>query len=337
MSVVTRFAPSPTGMLHIGGARTALFNLLFAQRFGGVYRLRIEDTDRARSTDAAIEAIHDGLTWLGLGSQGDVVLQSRNADQHVACAHDMLARGTAFKCYETPEALQARRDDGEAKRQAAKADGLSDQERASLRAEADALLAPFRSPWRDGGAPPSPDAPFTVRLRAPDTGDLVLEDAVQGRITLQSWEIDDLILLRADGTPTYMLAVVVDDHDMGVTHVIRGDDHLRNAFRQVPIYEGLGWTPPTFAHVALIHGADGAKLSKRHGATSVSEYRDQGYLPEAVTNYLARLGWSHGDMELFTLDEAAQVFDLSGVTKSPARLDLEKLNSVNAHYLKRAN
>ncbi|MEO0881935.1 MAG: glutamate--tRNA ligase [Pseudomonadota bacterium] len=334
MSVTTRFAPSPTGMLHIGGARTALFNLLYARRHGGRFLLRVEDTDKARSTAAAVDAILEGLDWLGVAADEDPIFQGARADRHIACAEEMIAAGKAFRCYATPEELQARRELGENKRKAAKAEGLSDDERASLRAEADAALAPYRSPWRDGASPPAGEAPFTVRLRAPDTGKLVIKDEVQGEISIEAQEIDDLILLRADGTPTYMLAVVVDDHDMGVTHIIRGDDHLRNAFRQTPIYEALGWDVPVFAHVPLIHGPDGAKLSKRHGALSVGAYRDMGYLPEAVCNYLTRLGWAHGDMELFTMAEAAKVFDLSGIGKAPARLDFDKLSATNAHYIK---
>ncbi len=324
-------------MLHIGGARTALFNLLFARRHGGKYLLRVEDTDKERSTQEAVDAIFDGLNWLGLNSDADPVMQSARIDRHVECAQALVHAGEAFRCYATPEDLQARRDEGEAKRQAAKSDGLDERDRARLRAEADALLSPFRSPWRDVGDPPAPDAPYTVRLRAPDDGDLVLADAVQGEIRIRADEIDDLVLLRADGTPTYMLAVVVDDHDMGVTHVIRGDDHLRNAFRQIPIYRGLGWATPVFAHVPMIHGPDGAKLSKRHGATGVQAYRDMGYLPEAMVNYLARLGWSFGDREIFSADEAAEAFDLGQIGRAPARLDFDKLAALNAHYIRTAD
>ncbi|MFN3607521.1 MAG: glutamate--tRNA ligase [Hyphomonas sp.] len=336
MSVVTRFAPSPTGMLHIGGARTALFNYLFARRHGGRFLLRIEDTDRERSTQEATDAILDAMDWLGLTPDEPPVMQSAQVDRHAAVAHEMVARGTAFRCYVTPEELQARRDLGEEKRQAAKVDGISDAEREALLAEASQLLAAFRSPYRDGGAPPSPDAPFTVRLRAPESGPRTIEDGVQGSVTIDASEIDDLVMLRADGTPTYMLAVVVDDHDMGVTHVIRGDDHLRNTFRQAPIYEAMGWTVPSFSHVPMIHGNDGAKLSKRHGALSTTAYRDMGYLPEAMKAYLLRLGWSHGDQEIFTEKEAIQLFDVSGVNKAPARLDLEKLATVNAHFIRLA-
>lgn len=337
MTVTTRFAPSPTGMLHIGGARTALFNLLFARRHGGKFLLRIEDTDKARSTQEATDAILNGLDWLGLNPDEPPVFQSERADRHAAVAHDMLAQGAAFKCYATPEELQARRDAGESKRAEAKAESLSDEARNALRAEADALLAPFRSPWRDGGEPPAPDAPFTVRLKAPETGELTLQDAVQGDITIKAAEIDDLILLRADGTPTYMLAVVVDDYDMGVSHVIRGDDHLRNAFRQLCIYSALGWDAPQFAHVSLIHGPDGAKLSKRHGALGAEAYRDMGYLPEAINAYFLRLGWAHGDQEIFTLEEAAEVFSLEGVNKAAARIDFDKMKAVNAHFIRLAD
>ncbi|MEO1321664.1 MAG: glutamate--tRNA ligase [Pseudomonadota bacterium] len=334
MTVVTRFAPSPTGMLHIGGARTALFNYLLAKRHGGKFLLRVEDTDKKRSTEEATQAILDGMNWLGLTPDEAPTFQSRNADRHAACAQAMIKSGHAFRCYATPEELQARRDEGEAKRAAAKDESLSDDARAALRAEADALLAPYRSPWRDGGDPPSPEAPFTVRLRAPDQDTISVSDYVQGDVTLKTSEIDDLILLRADGTPTYMLAVVVDDHDMGVTHVVRGDDHFRNTFRQLPIYWAMDWAVPDFAHVPMIHGSDGAKLSKRHGALSTLAYRDMGYLPDAMNSYLMRLGWSHGDQEIFTMDEASAVFDLSDINKAPGRLDLEKLGDVNAHFLR---
>lgn len=334
MTVVTRFAPSPTGMLHIGGARTALFNYLFAKRHGGEFLLRVEDTDKKRSTEEATQAILDGMSWLGLTPDQSPTYQSAQADRHAACALEMVEAGHAFRCYATPEELQARRDEGEAKRAAAKDETLSEADRTALLEEANALLAPYRSPWRDGGTPPSADAPYTIRLRAPDTDSISVHDRVQGDVTLQTREIDDLILLRADGTPTYMLAVVVDDHDMGVTHVIRGDDHFRNTFRQLPIYWAMGWDVPEFAHVPMIHGSDGAKLSKRHGALSTLAYRDMGYLPEAMNAYLMRLGWSHGDQEVFTMEEAAAVFDLDGINKAPGRLDLEKLGDVNAHFIR---
>jgi len=337
MSVVTRFAPSPTGMLHIGGARTALFNLLYAKRHNGKFLLRIEDTDLKRSTPEAVAAILEGLDWLGITPDEEPTYQAARAGRHVECAEAMIANGTAFRCYATPEELQARRDEGEAARKAAKDENLNDAERAALLETATRCLAPYRSPWRDGAPAPAPDAPFTVRLRAPDLETLTLKDAVQGEITIQASEIDDLILLRADGSPTYMLAVVVDDHDMGVTHIIRGDDHLRNALRQIPIYMAMGWSIPAFSHVPLIHGADGAKLSKRHGALGIAEYRDMGYLPEAVCNYLLRLGWSHGDQEIFSMEEASAVFGLEAIGKGPARLDFDKLSATNGHYIRTAD
>ncbi len=337
MRVVTRFAPSPTGMLHIGGARTALFNYLFAKRHSGRFLLRIEDTDHERSTPEATAAILDAMSWLGLNPDEPPVMQSARAPRHAEVALEMVARGTAFRCYVSAEELQARRDLGEEKRLAARQDGLSEAEREALLFEANALLAPFRSPWRNGAAPPSPGAPFTVRLRAPEGGEQIVEDGVQGPVKVRASEIDDLVLLRADGSPTYMLAVVVDDHDMEVTHVIRGDDHLRNTFRQIPIYEAMGWAVPNFSHLPMIHGNDGAKLSKRHGALSTTAYRDFGYLPEGMKAYLLRLGWSHGDQEIFSEDEAIALFDLSGVNKAPARLDLEKLGTVNAHFIRLAS
>jgi len=324
-------------MLHIGGARTALFNYLFAKRYAGRFLLRIEDTDRERSTPEATEAILDAMNWLGLTPDESPVMQSAQVARHAAVAHEMVARGTAFRCYVSAEELQARRDLGEEKRLEARKEGLSEADRAALLAEANALLAPFRSPWRNGGTPPSADAPYTVRLRAPDGGDRVVEDGVQGSVKVHASEIDDLVLLRADGTPTYMLAVVVDDHDMGVTHVIRGDDHLRNTFRQIPIYEAMGWDVPSFSHLPMIHGNDGAKLSKRHGALSTTVYRDLGYLPEGMKAYLLRLGWSHGDQEIFTEEEAIRLFSLDGINKAPARLDLEKLGTVNAHFIREAD
>ena len=336
MTVITRFAPSPTGMLHIGGARTALFNALIARRHGGKFLLRIEDTDRARSTPEATAAILEAMDWLGLTPDEAPVYQSQKMDRHIACAHSMVETGRAFRCYATPEDLQARRDAGEAKRSALKNADLSDADRTRLQAEADALLAPFRSPWRDGGTPPAPNAPYTIRLKAPDQGTIQLDDKVQGQITLQAEEIDDLILLRADGTPTYMLAVVVDDHDMGVTLVLRGDDHLRNTFRQIPIYQAMNWPLPDFGHIPLIHGQDGAKLSKRHGALSTLAYRDLGYLPEGLSAYLLRLGWSHGDQEIFTMDEAKALFSVEAINKAPARLDLAKLDDINGHFIRAA-
>ena len=337
MPVVTRFAPSPTGMLHIGGARTALFNYLYARRHGGRFLLRIEDTDRERSTSEATTAILEAMDWLDLAPDEPALMQSARAERHGEVAREMIERGTAFRCYVSAEALQARRDLGEHRRAEAKDESLSASQRTAAKAEAEALLAPFRSPWRDGGSPPAPDAPFTVRLKAPDAGARTLIDGVQGTVTIDASEIDDLVMLRADGTPTYMLAVVVDDHDMDVTHVIRGDDHLRNTFRQVPIYEAMDWPVPEFSHVPMIHGKDGAKLSKRHGALSTMAYRDMGYLPEAMKAYLLRLGWSHGDQEIFTQAEAIAAFDVSGINRAPARLDLEKLGAVNAHFIRTAD
>jgi len=308
MNVVTRFAPSPTGFLHIGGARTALFNWLFARHHGGKYLLRIEDTDRQRSTSEAIDAIHDGLSWLGLDGDEPAISQSARASRHADIAAELVARGAAYRCY------------------------LSEEELASLRDKARATGVPVRSPWRDRSD--APNAPFVVRMRMPDSGETTIDDAVQGQVTIQNQTLDDMVILRADGTPTYMLAVVVDDHDMGITHVIRGDDHLNNAFRQTMVYRGMDWDVPVFAHIPLIHGADGAKLSKRHGALGVDAYRDMGFLPQAVANYLLRLGWSHGDDEIISRDNAITWFDLKQVGKSPARFDFDKLADVNSHYLR---
>ncbi|WP_343520462.1 glutamate--tRNA ligase [Sphingomonas sp.] len=314
-AIVTRFAPSPTGFLHIGGARTALFNWLFARRHGGKFLLRIEDTDRARSTDAAIEAILDGMRWLGLDWDGDEVYQFARADRHAQVARQLLESGHAYRCW------------------------MSQEEIAAQREEAQAAKKPYRirSPWRDRSDGPL-DQPYVVRIRAPREGATTIADAVQGEVTVQNAELDDMILLRSDGTPTYMLAVVVDDHDMGVTHVIRGDDHLNNAFRQLLIIKAMGWPEPIYAHIPLIHGADGAKLSKRHGALGVDAYRDElGVLPEALFNHLLRLGWGHGDDEIISRDQAVEWFDLSGVGKSPSRFDLKKLDSLNGHYIRAAD
>ena len=308
MNVVTRFAPSPTGFLHIGGARTALFNWLFARHHGGSYLLRIEDTDRQRSTSEAIDAIYDGLAWLGLEGDEPAISQSARAERHAEVAAELVARGAAYHCH------------------------LSEVELVALREEARATGAPVRSPWRDRTG--TSDSPSVVRMRMPDTGETTIVDAVQGQVTVQNRMLDDMVILRADGTPTYMLAVVVDDHDMGVTHVIRGDDHLNNAFRQTMVYRGMGWDVPVFAHIPLIHGADGAKLSKRHGALGVDSYREMGYLPQAMVNYLLRLGWSHGDEEIISRDDAIAWFDLARVGKSPARFDFDKLADVNSHYLR---
>jgi glutamyl-tRNA synthetase len=312
MSVVTRFAPSPTGYLHIGGARTALFNWLFARNRGGRYLLRIEDTDRERSTEAAVAAILDGLSWLGLDADEPPIFQFQRAKRHAEAAHALVERGGGYRCYLDPGEADALRND-------AKAQGK-----------------PFRSPWRDGGHAPA-GKPFVVRLRAPDSGETMIDDKVQGIVRIANAEIDDLVLLRSDGTPTYMLAVVIDDHDMGVTHVIRGDDHLTNAFRQLQIIRGLGFSEPVYAHVPMIHGPDGAKLSKRHGALGVDAYRDMGYLPEAMRNYLLRLGWSHGDDEIISTEQAIEWFDLDHIGRSPARLDFDRMASLNAHYLRLAD
>lgn len=313
--VVTRFAPSPTGFLHIGGARTALFNWLYARRHGGRFVLRIEDTDKARSTDAAIAAILDGMRWLGLDWDGHEYYQSQFWARHAEVAEAMLAGGHAYRCYLTAEELAAAREAAQRERR------------------------PFRidSKWRDCGEP-APDLPFVVRLKAPREGETAIEDQVQGRVAVQNSEIDDFVLLRSDGSPTYMLAVVVDDHDMGVTHVIRGDDHLNNAFRQLAIVRAMGWPEPVYAHVPLIHGADGAKMSKRHGAVGVDAYRDElGVLPEALFNYLLRLGWGHGDDEIIGREQALAWFDLDHVGRSPSRFDLKKLENLNGHYLREAD
>lgn len=315
--VVTRFAPSPTGYLHIGGARTALFNWLYARHHGGKYLLRIEDTDRARSTEPAIAAIFDGLDWLGLGGDEEPVFQFGRSARHAEVAHQLLEAGHAYRCYLTPEELAARREKAQAERR------------------------PFRidSEWRDAGPEQWPtEQPYVVRIKAPKTGEVTIADAVQGNVTVANAELDDFILLRSDGTPTYMLAVVVDDHDMGVTHVIRGDDHLNNAFRQLVIIRGMGWPEPTYGHVPLIHGNDGAKLSKRHGALGVDAYRDElGVLPEALFNYLLRLGWGHGDKEEFTREEAVALFDIADVNKGASRFDMKKLLNLNGHYIRAAD
>jgi glutamyl-tRNA synthetase len=315
--VVTRFAPSPTGYLHIGGARTALFNWLFARHHGGKYLLRIEDTDRARSTEPAIAAIFDGLSWLGLEGDEEPVFQFARSGRHAEVAQALLDSGKAYRCYLSNEELAARRQKAQEERR------------------------PFRidSEWRDADPADAPaDTPSVVRIKAPRDGEAVIEDLVQGHVTVRNEELDDFVILRSDGTPTYMLAVVVDDHDMGVTHVIRGDDHLNNAFRQLTIMDGMGWDRPVYGHVPLIHGADGAKLSKRHGALGVDSYRDElGILPEALFNYLLRLGWGHGDDEIIARDQAVEWFDMAHVGKSPSRFDLAKLQNLNGHYLREAD
>ncbi|MAV47908.1 MAG: glutamate--tRNA ligase [Alphaproteobacteria bacterium TMED89] len=315
MSVVTRFAPSPTGYLHIGGVRTALFNWLFTRHHGGKYLLRIEDTDKERSTQGAVDAILDGLAWMGLDHDEPPVFQSTRADRHREVVAEMLAQGKAYKCFATPEELAEMRE-------TAKAEGRNPG---------------YDGRWRDRDPSEAPaGAPFVVRVRTPLDGSTVIEDVVQGRVEVQNGEIDDFVLLRGDGSPTYMLAVCVDDHDMGVTHVIRGDDHLNNAFRQAQIYAAAGWDLPAFGHIPLIHGADGAKLSKRHGAVGVEEYRERGYLVEAVFNALLRLGWSHGDDEIISREQAIEWFDLADVNRGASRLDMDKMLALNAHYLKEA-
>src|SRR6266851_3036045 len=313
MSVVVRFAPSPTGFLHIGGARTALFNWLFARHHGGKFLLRIEDTDRARSTPEAVAAIVEGLDWLGLSWDGEIVYQSARAARHAEVARQLLAAGRAYRCYCTPTELDAMRERARAEKRSVRYDGT----------------------WRDrdpSEAPPG--VPPVIRLKAPQQGSTTIRDHVQGEVTVANTELDDLIILRADGTPTYNFSVVVDDHDMGITHVIRGADHLTNAFRQTQIYRALGWAEPIFAHVPLIHGPDGAKLSKRHGALGVEAYRDLGYLPEALRNYLLRLGWSHGDDEIIATEQAIEWFEIDAVGRAPARFDFAKLDNLNGHYIR---
>ena len=310
--VVTRFAPSPTGFLHIGGARTALFNWLYARHTGGKFLVRVEDTDRERSTEAAVAAIFEGLDWLGLKSDDEVIFQHTRAPRHVDVVHELMAKGRAYRCWMSVEELDVARE--------------------RARAEGRAI----RSPWRDA---PEGDlaAPHVIRFKGPLDGETVVNDLVKGPVTFKNIELDDLVLLRADGAPTYNLAVVVDDHDMGVTHVIRGDDHLNNAARQTLIYQAMDWAVPAFAHIPLIHGPDGAKLSKRHGAQAVGEFADLGYIPEGMRNYLARLGWGHGDDEVFTDEQAISWFDVADVVKAPARLDWAKLNHINAQHLRKAD
>ncbi|HJR22831.1 MAG TPA: glutamate--tRNA ligase [Dongiaceae bacterium] len=313
MTVVTRFAPSPTGFLHIGGARTALFNWLYARHHGGVFRLRIEDTDRQRSTKEAIEAIIDGLKWLGLDWDDETVFQFARAPRHAEVAMEMLKQGKAYYCYCTPQELDQMREAAKAAGKPMRYDGR----------------------WRDRDPKDAPaGAKPVVRLKAPTSGETVVHDKVQGEVRVANEQLDDMVLLRSDGTPTYMHSVVVDDHDMGITHVIRGDDHLTNTFRQLQIYQAMGWELPSFAHIPLIHGPDGAKLSKRHGALGVEAYRDMGYLPEALRNYLLRLGWGHGDDEIISTEQAIQWFDLDAVGRGPSRFDFAKLDNLNGHYLR---
>lgn len=309
--IVTRFAPSPTGYLHIGGARTALFNWLYARARGGKFLLRIEDTDRARSTPEATDAILRGLAWLGLDHDGDVVSQFERADRHADVAHQLLASGHAYKCFATQDEIQAFREEARA------------EKRSTL----------YQSPWRDATPDTYPDAPYVIRLKAPRDGTTIIQDEVQGDVTIRNDQLDDMILLRSDGTPVYMLAVVVDDYDMGVTHVIRGDDHLNNAARQMMIYTAMDWPVPVYAHIPLIHGPDGKKLSKRHGALGAEEYRAMGYPSAGMRNYLTRLGWSHGDDEYFTDAQALQWFDLNGIGKSAARFDFKKLENLCGQHI----
>lgn len=313
--VVTRFAPSPTGDLHIGGGRTALFNWLYARGRGGRFLLRIEDTDRERSTPQATAAILRGLAWLGLDWDGEVVSQFERRGRHAEVAHQMLTRGTAYKCFATQEEIAAFR----------------------AAEEAAGRYPVFLSPWRDADPASHPDAPYVIRMKAPRRGETLIEDQVQGRVVIRNETLDDMIVLRSDGTPVYMLAVVVDDHDMGVTHVIRGDDHLNNAARQQMVYDAMGWPVPVWAHVPLIHGPDGRKLSKRHGATGVEEYQAMGYPAAGMRNYLTRLGWAHGDAEIFTSAEAMQMFDLAGIGRAPARLDFRKLENTCGHHMAMAD
>src|SRR6266404_3211539 len=316
MTVTVRFAPSPTGFLHIGGARTALFNRLFARHHGGIFRLRIEDTDRTRSTPAAVSAIIDGLDWLGLSWDAEILYQSARAARHAEIARQLLAADRAYNCYCSPAELEAMRERARAERRSVRYDGT----------------------WRDRDpAEAPPGVPPVIRLKAPREGSMTIRDRVQGDVTVANAELDDLIILRADGSPTYNLSVVVDDHDMAVTHVIRGDDHLNHAARQAQIYRALGWPEPEFAHLPLIHGADGTKLSKRHGALAVDAYRELGYLPEALRNYLLRLGWSHGDDEIISTEQAIAWFDIDAVGRGPARFDFAKLDSLNGHYIRMAD
>lgn len=308
MSIVTRFPPSPTGFLHIGGARTALFNWAFARANGGQFKLRIEDTDRERSTEESVKAIFDGMDWLGLDYDGEAVFQTQNQDRHVEVANALIEKGQAYYCYCSPEELAEMREKGHG----------------------------YDRRWRDSDATPPEGVNPVIRIKAPIDGDVTIHDKVQGDVTIPAKQLDDFIILRSDGTPTYMLAVVVDDYDMGVTHVIRGDDHLTNTFRQKVIIEAMDWDLPVYAHIPMIHGDDGGKLSKRHGALSVTEYDAMGYLPDAMVNYLMRLGWSHGDDEIFSREQIKEWFTLEAINKSPARMDIKKLNDVNAHYMHQA-
>ena len=314
MTITTRFAPSPTGALHIGSARTALFNYLFARRHNGKYLLRVEDTDVARSTDAAKQIILDSLEWLGLKNDDEIVYQLARSNRHAEVAHELVKKGKAYYCYTPQEEINKLREEAQSK--------------------GESFL--FRSPWRDGGTPPEGQKPV-VRIKAPRDGATEVNDLVQGKVVVQNAILDDMVILRSDGTPTYMLAVVVDDHDMNVSHVIRGDDHLNNTFRQIMIYDAMEWKRPEFAHIPLIHGSDGAKLSKRHGALSVLEYREMGILPESLLNYLLRLGWSHGNEEIIPIEKAIEWFNLEHVNKGAAKFDMAKLLNLNAHYIKESS
>ncbi|QHI95158.1 glutamate--tRNA ligase [Aristophania vespae] len=316
MKIRTRFAPSPTGLLHIGNARAALFNYLYARHHGGEFLLRIEDTDRQRSTQHAVDVIFDGLKWMGLDWDEEPVFQSTRQDRHIEVVQALIEKGQAYRCYSTPEELAAMREKARAEKRPPRYDGT----------------------WRDRDPSEAPEgAPYAIRLKAPQTGETIIHDLVQGDVKVANAEMDDLILLRSDGTPTYLLAVVVDDHDMDITHVMRGDDHLTNTFRQAMIYRAMGWDLPQFAHLPLIHGPDGAKLSKRHGAQSVVEFRDEGILPEALCNYLLRLGWGHGDAEILSREEQIALFDLDGVGQSPSRMDYVKLAHINGVWMRRAD
>ncbi|GBR46450.1 glutamate--tRNA ligase [Neokomagataea thailandica] len=316
MTIRTRFAPSPTGLLHVGNARAALFNFLYARHHGGQFLLRVEDTDRERSTQKAVDVLLDGLKWMGLTPDEEPVFQSTRQDRHTEVAQDLLERGLAYRCYCTPEELTAMREKAMAEKRPPRYDGT----------------------WRDRDPSEAPEgAPFAVRLKAPRDGETIIKDLVQGEVRVANAEMDDLIILRSDGTPTYLHAVVCDDHDMGITHVMRGDDHLTNTFRQAMIYRAMGWDLPYFAHLPLIHGPDGAKLSKRHGAASVVDFRDEGYLPEALCNYLLRLGWGHGDAEILSREDQIRLFDLDGVGRSPSRMDYAKLSHFNSVWMRQAD
>lgn len=316
MTIRTRFAPSPTGLLHVGNARAALFNFLYARHHGGQFLLRVEDTDRERSTQHAVDVLLDGLKWMGLTPDEEPVFQSTRQDRHTEVAQDLLARGLAYRCYCTSEELTAMREKAMAEKRPPRYDGT----------------------WRDRDPSEAPEgAPFAVRLKAPRDGETIIKDLVQGDVRVANAEMDDLIILRSDGTPTYLHAVVCDDHDMGITHVMRGDDHLTNTFRQAMIYRAMGWDLPHFAHLPLIHGPDGAKLSKRHGAASVVDFREEGYLPEALCNYLLRLGWGHGDAEILSREDQIRLFDLDGVGRSPSRMDYAKLSHFNSVWMRQAD